>query len=354
MTDGTRAKDDPVIAFQPLDETILDSSATGSEEEVVYAALIASVGYESRSRYVAERLHTRAARVVGFTFERHQVLSFGQNRRYFERIGEVVDVREGEYRSAIGGLVRNLAEAWGRSERIRWGGRSTAPLRIAIDLSSMTRQRIADTVLAVCFDSGAEIVVDWLYAPATYPGSGGDVGPVRVNEPVRGFEGWGDPALPLAFVFGSGFEGDLVFGVIDALEPSETWVFYAEGYSSRHDSELRLRNRSVFESLGGERLIRYRVDQPYETLVRVGSLVSTLCSESRVVLLPLGPKIFALLCFLVGASERRGVTVWRLSSDLDRKPVQRVASGDIVGLEVRCMPAKDEDAPPRTVGSPGV
>lgn len=298
-----------------------------------YFLLIASVGFEERSSFVATRLVDQVVHIVGFTFPEQRVLSYAKNRRWFEANGQVVDVSETHYRERLAAQVSAAAYAWQESGGASLRGPRRA-LRVAVDISSMTRQRLADTFLAIYFDSGVAVDVDWLYAPATYSGSGEGNPVIRVNQPLRGFEGWGDPDSPLSCVLGAGFEGELALGVVDDLEPSSTWVFLPVGYSKRHDSQLLRRNEPLLSAANEAQVVEYRLDRPLETLLKLEALVERLVAPGRAVLIPLGPKLFALLAMVIGASNRTDVSVWRVSADVAREPVQRRAAGDVIGLRI--------------------
>jgi hypothetical protein len=323
----------------------IENVSPGVDDGVTYAWLIATAGYEARSRFVAETIGRTCGQISAYTFESHHSIDYERNLQFYESVGVVVDEPEELYRKLIAEELRAHASSWIQSELVRSGGRkSPTPLRVAVDISSMTRARIAETLLAVFVDAGIAVDVDWLYAPAKYSKATGAEGPIRTNEPVNGFEGWGDPSRGLACIVGAGFEGDLALGILDDLEPTDTWVFRPTGFIQKYDTELLSRNVRLFDSLADDRIIDYAPDQPYHTLLQLESLCSELTLRNRVVMLPLGPKIFALLSFLIGLSNRRDVVVWRLSADFNRVPTNRIAQGSIVGLRVASVSPRTEQA----------
>lgn len=253
------------------------------------------------------------------------MLNYTHNRSYFGSVGQVFDEQAESYRTLVATQCKSNATAWRKAAVLRSGGRiQPPPLRVAVDISSMTRQRIADTMLALYVDSGVPVDIDWLYAPAAHGVAVDSKVQIRINEPIRGFEGWGDPADAVTCVVGAGFEGDLALGVIDELEPADTWIFKPLGYPTG--------NGALFDSVSDDHVQEYRPEQPYRTLLRLDSLVGELVLHKRVVILPLGPKIFALLALIIGLSNRREVVVWRLSADSGRIPFDQGAAGPIVGL----------------------
>lgn len=292
-----------------------------------YAALIFSIGYESRSTFLPRKM-AGSTSLVGFTFEDHRVEAFEDNLKWSSANGDVVEAVEAEYRDAVSSAIAPYLEATSTLT-------PSVPARIAVDISSMTRQRIADTFLALHRDVHSPIEVDWIYAPATYAGSAPSGDGIVTNRAVRGFEGWGDPSAPAACVLGAGFEGDLALGVIDDIEPQDVWALVPRGYSDRHDREIDQRNAGIFSSIDPRQMLEYRLDQPFETLLKLDSLLRGIVPQSRAVLIPLGPKVFALSCFILAASAPSDVTVWRVSAESNRRPRNRKAAGDLYGLSIQ-------------------
>lgn len=327
------------LSVAPLryDEDVRDVAAT---EPRPYAALIASCGYETRGRAVAEMLAARCANVVAYTFQAHRVLAYKKNREYFEGVGEVFDEPDAVYRKHLGEQLLRLRERLQEATILLHHDPKNviSPLRIAVDISSMDRERLARTLLALTTDHDCALEVDFFYAVAQFSKAVGHEGTVRVNRPVEGFEGWAsDPALPAVCVVGAGFEGDLILGALEQLEPAETVAFVPFGEDERYDSVLRRNNATLFD----DRLVRfvpYEVGFPHQTYSHLDGLVHRLVQNHRVIIIPLGPKIFALAGMLVSLSEPN-VTVWRLSADDGREPTDRRASGKITGLRVR-IPAR--------------
>ena len=264
-----------------------------------YAALISCVGYEQRSGYIPRRLWSLCGQIWGYSFDVHRVYSFEENRTWFQSYGEFFDEPEGAYRKHLSNQVRQLADTW---MELSQGGLATkAPLRLAVDISSMSRERMAQTVLALLDDVEYELQIDWLYAPAKYSDEHlREDGPVSVNRALSGFEGWtDDPAKPAACVLGTGLEGDLALGAVERLEPALTWAFVPKGYDAEYDAEYDARNQQILATVGKTHSVGYSVDQPFTTLLELDLLVSQLRSDYRIVIVALGPKIFALTALLL-------------------------------------------------------
>jgi hypothetical protein len=291
-----------------------------------YDIFIATIGYETRATYIHKQLADRVKLVVSAPLTRTQSLSFEKNERYFSRKGEVL--------SGEDSYLEELREIIHRSLHLRRliSSSEPPPVRICVDISSMNRQRLADTVRSLHVDSEVPVDVDWLYAPAKFSPRLIGSGPVQFNDAISGFEGWADPVWPLHAIVGLGLEGSLVLGVLDDLEPAETWIFEPTGLQDAYDRRIERLNSDVFDVTPVEHRFSYDVTQPFTSFLKLSALIDELTvSERRVVLIPLGPKIFALMCMLVGAGNRADVSVWRLST-ASEPPVDRIATGHILGL----------------------
>lgn len=324
-----------------INESMFDSSQQGLEVQSRiprYAALICSVGYETRSSFIPRLLQERCEQIWAYGFETHRVIKFAENRSWVEAHGIYFEEPEPAYQKHLSTQVYQLVESW--TKEVESGSSPAEALRLAVDISSMSRERLAKTILAVldervltALDDGLTMEVDWFYAPAKFSSEElTEDGPVSVNRAIAGFEGWtDDPTKPAVCILGTGLEGDLALGAIERLEPAETWGFTPKGYDTEYDAEFDRKNARLISSLDEGHLIQYAVDQPFAAILQLDALVERLRSDYRVVIVPLGPKIFALASLLL-AQVFEDLTIWRLSADYNRVPHDRVATGPIVGL----------------------
>ena len=91
--------------------------------------------------------------------------------------------------------------------------------------------------------------------------------------------------------------------------------------------------------MASNRVLQYRVESPQQLFRGLESLAYALSTESNVVLLPFGPKIFTLCASLVGLTND-SVAIWRVSAEEHEVPVDRKAAGYIGGLQVQFGPTK--------------
>lgn len=292
-----------------------------------YNLLVATVGYEARGRYVPESAHSGIfPAVLAYVYNHNRVLSFEDNLAYYRSIGAVIVDDPGA--AMASDLQGRLEEAWARDGQ-------PSRLRVAVDISCMDRDRLGRVVRAVLTAAFAEVTIDFLYAIGEYDaGLVGSEGQVIVNRAVSGYEGWtNDPTQPVVAVVGCGVEARLALAAVETLEPSEVLWLVPQGEDPAYDSLIAQRNQALFDDSRTEPYY-YAVTDPFLTISDLRATVGSIRDKWRVVLVPLGPKIFVLACLLVAAAFDTNVTVWRLSADDRRTPEDRYASGSVVGLSV--------------------
>jgi hypothetical protein len=288
-----------------------------------YDVAIGTVGYEQRARYVFENIGARGASCVACGFSDQRVLAYDDNSRWFESHGFRVDHKpDSEYAGWLSNAF-NLT-----SER--------ASLRVLVDISSMTRVRLAR--LIEFFTSQAverPIVATFVYSLAAYTAPpeaalyNSHVGPVT---PM--FAGWWEePDRASAAIVGLGYEEDKALGAVEHLQSSYVWLFVPSSEIAEYSDALARANKTLLDSVPSARTLQYRVHDPYSSFVKLESLVYGVSRTHNAVLLPFGPKLFALSALLV-AAQHRNVAVWRVSAEGLEPAVDRSASGFVYGLEV--------------------
>jgi hypothetical protein len=290
----------------------------------LYAAFIGALGYEERARFAAQKIGVGAAAKFVAAFGDRNVLSFEANRAYFESAGFSIETCSDESFSDWCDTVLGTIAV-----------RHHSRVRVCVDISSFTRQRLAVLFERVQRHRAAPLLdVDFVYSPATFSKPSGDASQIVSAEPVSGhFAGWSvEPDLPTAAVVGLGYEEDRALGALEYVEPGSVWAFKPVGIDPRYNVHVNEANTQLWERLSRSRLINYRVDDPYGCFTALESLVYGLVRAARPVLLPFGPKVFALIGMCVAALHAPKVGVWRVSSGAHETPIQRKPSGQVIGL----------------------
>ncbi|MBM0105885.1 hypothetical protein JM946_14230 [Steroidobacter sp. S1-65] len=279
--------------------------------------LLCACGYESRAIHVASRASTLARRKLAFGFDSQHELYYEQNKAWFQSQGFVVrDVSDTEFDLHIQQAISDACVA-------------TATPMVVVDVSCMNRVRLAHLVNALNSSTANVIDVMFAYNLAEYSAPSLDEAPTSVAEPViPEFAGWTTyPERPPAALIGLGYEQSRAIGIVDHLEINNAaWAFIPRGPIDEYSTSVDTANQSLFDMIHVDgRKILYDVMNPASLFREVNSLVELLKQIYNPILIPFGPKIFALVSLLV-ASLHGEVGVWRVSSGTMGKATERAAS----------------------------
>ena len=156
------------------------------------------------------------------------------------------------------------------------------------------------------------------------------------------FSGWyADPSVPTVAVFGAGYEQDQVIGVLDVLEAADVRVFVPVGPDERYSASVNRANATLWEEVPRAHRMKYSVLDPYQTFIRVESLLYGLSAGKRTVVVPFGPKIFAVCCMLASASTDPPVPLWRVSTGQGEPARERRPTAHLCGIAAEFLVVED-------------
>lgn len=296
-----------------------------------YTWAIGSIGYEPRAIVIATALKADCVgTAVGFT--QSQVLAYDDNRTAFSALGwETICRSDDEFVDWVRDLFAHHAAGELR------GPRQRRP-RVAVDISSMTRTRIAAVVQALAeLPPHLQLGADFLYAPSAYRDPETPPPAILYRAPVLPFFAGSMAMDDVAVVLGLGYEQHKAASTIEDFGPVEVVTFVPEGTDERFLAAVMAANHGVLEGPLEPRRELYPVADPFATFQRVEALCFEMLHspEPRMpVLVPLGPKIFAACCMLVAALHSEDVAVWRVSYRGHEPAAPTEAAGEVFGLRV--------------------
>jgi len=284
---------------------------------------IFGLGYEPRCTFIAEMAGSKIkgkSLAIGYSYS--QVFGYKDSASTFKSLGACV----------IDGITD---EAFQVQIRDVLKGQTTART-ILVDISSLNRARMAALVDLLLGELAHKALsVYFVYAsgkfvePATEVVQNQSIGPIGVA-----FSGMlATPELPPEIVVGLGYETGKALGAVEYLQCSDLWLFVPCSDEERFEAEVRRVNHLLLEQVGSARTFRYRVEDPAGTYADLRSLMHGMVSRANPMLLPLGPKLFALICLLVAMTDKN-VSVWRASQGLYEVQIPREASGHATALLV--------------------
>lgn len=286
-----------------------------------YHLVLVVCGYESRSRYMAEVRDISSCRKVALGYGNGEELAFECNREFFSRSGfSFNSIKDEEFEGYIEDLIRSARKVDGK-------------FRVLLDISCLTRLRLAQIVEALVEAGSFEL--DVFYSLAEFSP------PARVqpkNEflcPVTDYlSGWtGDASKPVVVISGLGYEQMMALGIIEHIDPANAWLFFPESPDARYDEAVRMSNDILLSETPLSNVITYPVMSGDALSAKLFSLVDSLRCDYRCILMPLGPKTFALASIIAGCYYG-DVSVWRASAGKHCLPVDRKPSGDFAQFRI--------------------
>jgi len=208
---------------------------------------------------------------------------------------------------------------------------------ILLDISVFSRHRLC-RILWFLFGNlpaGGRIVINYSVAEFVGPPSSGY--PVRQFGPVIEELNTlpGRPSLPISVIVGLGYEPEKALGAVGVLDPGTVFFLVPLGVDSRYEDSVRLSNQALLASYGTRSHLTYSIAKPYSTYIDLKGLVSRLRLESRVMILPLGPKVLSAISIVLAWEYFPDVSVWRVSSEEAEIPVNKKSSGAVVEFLVQ-------------------
>ena len=291
--------------------------------------LICACGYETRATYVADQLVIEAEGRIALGFSAQQELQYAANRAWFIAAGfELLDVDENGFSLAVRDALRTIVSL-------------DHPLHVAVDISCLNRSRLARLVTELAAVASTAMEVSFIYCIAKYSPPVSDMSATSVVEPVTAeFAGWTTyPDRPPAAVLGLGYEESRAIGIVDHLEiTNATWAFVPVGPIAEYSESVDAANSSLYAMIGVQgRRIAYEVTDPASLFRELNSLIELLMTRYNPIIIPFGPKVFALVSMLV-ATLHEEVGVWRVSSGVRERPSDRLPSEHVTVLHVRFQP----------------
>lgn len=266
-----------------------------------------AVGYERRSSHFLRSTETYAPNDV-FAFD------YGPDSSGLHSYDENLRIA-GEKARFCSESLQKLCQAL--EERINRGTAS-----ITLDVTSLDREKMA-LIIKFLFSLKSEVShVRFVYCPSEYRDPNFSLETVRSFAPViPEFAGdVGEARRKIALILGVGYEYGRTIGAIEALEPEKIHAFMPVGTDPRFEDKI-IKNNLDFEFLQNTDVLKQY------SLAEIGSLYSALRSsveteiaKRSVLILPLGPKIFAALAILIAMVKHPSVMVWRHSSTSANRP----------------------------------
>lgn len=294
-------------------------------QSTAFDAMVASIGFENRARYFCENHRIQATKKIAYAFTDRNIIGFDRNSAFFDSNGFTIDSLESfDFSNRLYQELDSVSSA------------KVDELRVCVDISSMSRSRMANVVeVALMCSAKRSVIVDFVYCVAKYSPPPTEPTFIEIAGPVTPFfAGWTTrPEAPTCAIFGVGYEPDRVIGAIEYLEPGPIKAFVPVGTDPRFLDAVIEVNKPLWDEISKEHQTFYKLSEPFNTFVKLESLLYSLKQHYRPILVPFGPKIFTIECLLAAVSHYPSVAVWRVSGGSAMDPVDSEASGEVHVLQ---------------------
>lgn len=279
---------------------------------------ILGLGYESRSIFAYEKYKEIIDDCLVLGYESNQDVLFYQYNKEFYSDTKIVE-------SSCSNVIHNL------NDEIQKINKLDNP-RVLLDITVMTRHRLSLILnfLIKNLKSGGSITICYIASKYVCPPI--EMQPVKKVGPLIDelSGGLGNLSFSTTAVFGLGYEQSKALGIYNYLEPDNSFCFIPRSLNPEFESDVISNNKSLLSSIPSDQIFNYSVYSPYDIYVDMKSLVISLCETSRVVIVPLGPKILSAISLIVGVELSPFLSVWRVSSLHSEEPVDRQADREVL------------------------
>jgi hypothetical protein len=285
-----------------------------------FFAVFICIGHESRCTHFAS-LKPPAKEKIAFIYDNDQSPRTTQNRKIISELGFVqLNSSECNLRQLIKDIVARCSHL---EEPTR---------RIAVDISSMTRELMAIWVYTIMDAQNANSVeISFVYSHAKFSPPPEQVPLAKeLHSITPEFAGmFSDSTAPVMLLIGLGYEPELALSFIEYLEPAKLLVFEPAHHEKSYTKSIHVKNAMFFKTIKNTPLIRYNVFAPYLLFQDLESAIQGAAYDHRVHIAPYGVKIFAIASLLAASLHYPKVFIWNLNTDPNGQEHDRVADGKI-------------------------
>ncbi|NLS13902.1 hypothetical protein HGP28_13490 [Vibrio sp. SM6] len=287
---------------------------------------ILGLGYEKRAleRFTQERSNLGDVLVLGYN-KHNETPQYKENKlNYSDSKASIFEGDDVE--------IRLYTREW-LDSKIK---SKAQQLNVLIDITVLSRSRLSALLyeLIIALPAGSTLTIS--YEISQFVSAPEGLSPIKtVGDVIPELSGAiGDLTKPTSLVLGLGYENGKAIGLANYIDSEHIFVFLPIGIDSRFDESVLQNNKAILNEVPSSRIIKYRLDQPYNTYLDMRDLVNAVSKSTSPLLAPLGPKILTALSVLVSLEFGAQIPVWRVSSELEEQPVDRKASGYSISITV--------------------
>ena len=279
-----------------------------------FDAVIAVSGFESRAAYLVDKINTNTIpeKIALAYTELTDCLFRSHNDNKYRDLGFTFHNVPSKDISALPEIL-DLVCSKNRKKN----------LDILIDYTSMTKIWYNGILnyFSELEESFAHVNLWFCYSPSEFTKAHSDVSNRFFDPVIPKSQG----NKPVALILGLGFEKGRSEDLAKQLDAQVTFAFYADpAYDERYVSEVLQSNQALLKRISQDKIIKY----PIYDLNSINESLTKFCINLRLshqlVLAPIGPKPFTLMCFIL-STRYPDIKLWKVSTAgnfaaSDRKP----------------------------------
>lgn len=298
-------------------------------EDKNFDILFTALGYEQRCIFIPQKFENKYKQGVCFQFQDRQQFSYLSNLEFYKNAGfDFIPWTGICNRDQLIELLMPI-DTEDQEARI---------IQVAIDISAMNRQMVANIIYTLAHTSFKhDFEVSVLYAPAQYTDPVDEMPIMKIAGPViPEYAGWYiNPSDPLYAIIGLGYENGKALGILEFLDVANAWLFKPLGSDESFINKVDAVNHDLISSLGQSKVINYKLSDPYDTFIKLQSLIEGLQKNNRIILIPFGPKLFNVICLILAEIYFDQIAVWRVSAGDQEQPKDHKADETIISFVFR-------------------
>lgn len=278
------------------------------------------LGYESRSIYAFDKYKDLSTTnvVLGYLSNQYEI-HYQKNKSHFLKESKV-------YEASCESVCEKLMD------KVSILNDEVDEPHVLLDITVMTRHRLAKVLsfFIANLKKGSKVTI--CYIASKYVAPPKDMQPVREVGPlIDELSGsLGSLSSSTTAILGLGYEQSKALGIYNFLEPDNAFLFIPKSEQSAFENDVKKNNSALIGSIPSERIYAYDIYSPYDIYLDLKSLTQSVSETSRVVIVPLGPKILSAISLIIGIELQPLISVWRVSSLHSEKPIDRLADREVL------------------------
>ncbi len=300
-----------------LDSTIQISSEQLQSQK--FDVIIAVSGYESRCTYLVNKINVAdiPVKIVLALNDKKDILSRKINDERFNSLGfrfvEVPLYNNATYKELFDSVCID---------------NSSSSLNILVDYSAMPKVWYSAIInyFMELEDSFSQVNVFFSYSPSEYNKAQSNASNKFFDEDLPQIK----KDKPIILFLGLGYERGNSEELSKLINARTTFAYYANpAIDDRFVRDVLENNQNLLRKIQQENLIQYPIHDLNSINHSLTSLCINLRMENHLVLAPIGPKPFTLMCFIL-AARYPDIKIWKVKRKGDSPVYERKAHGELL------------------------